>query len=47
VHDADVCWRERGLVLPLRDDVAIEEIRHTMRALAASGLLKFFECPLI
>jgi hypothetical protein len=41
----DVRWRERDWE-PLREEVA--EARPTVRAsLAASGLLKFFECPLI
>jgi hypothetical protein len=41
----DVRWRERDWE-PLREEVA--EARPAVRAtLAASGLLKFFECPLI
>jgi hypothetical protein len=41
----DVWWRERDWE-PLREEVA--EARPTVRAtLAASGLLKFFECPLL
>jgi hypothetical protein len=41
----DVRWRERDWE-PLREEVA--EARPVVRAtLAASGLLKFFECPLI
>jgi hypothetical protein len=41
----DVRWRERDWE-PLREEVA--EARPAVRvSLAASGLLKFFECPLI
>ena len=41
----DVRWRERDWEL-LREEVA--EARPAVRAtLAASGLLKFFECPLL
>jgi hypothetical protein len=41
----DVRWRERDWE-PLREEVA--EARPAVRAtLAASGLLKFFECPLL
>ena len=41
----DVRWHERDWDL-LREEVA--EVRPAVRAtLAASGLLKFFECPLI
>jgi hypothetical protein len=41
----DVRWRERDWE-PLRE--AVVHARPTVRAsLAASGLLKFFECPLL